>query len=366
MPLPIWEAILERLIELLPRTFIPLNCEGNNDIIPLKHQSGFFQVIGKSPKFTLHHWRLHQRGWFYIEGALVRNNGDRRAYFQLELKDQTLLTIPVPTNLRGTIREVIFIPADIQSIYWLPTTSPGYFSQSPLLVHKISSLESSLRRLYRVLCDLKQLRNQKPESSSFSKLCQRLLCLHESYLLSAHLRLNRLCPTDYATYIERDELNFIKKLPQIQRQIQTWIRPPCISLIIHLKNPQLKQFSKTLEDLSGQLYANYEIVVAASLSDLDKISKILDNYMAQGVKILRIQISERTNKAKALNKAINTANGHYFAKICSLDRFPRQAMYYLAQEILSKPSLKLVYTDDDELDSKDQRIRPRFKPRLEP
>ena len=108
LPLSQLESILEWLIELLPRKQLVADIVPSLDILITSKAKGEYISLGDSPSFKLLLPTNSFGSWYYLEAALVRNNGNReasiKAYVDLEAKQS--ISIPIPTNLRGTIREV--------------------------------------------------------------------------------------------------------------------------------------------------------------------------------------------------------------------------------------------------------------------
>ncbi len=166
-PLTPFTRFLEFLIECLPRRLIEVRLDPRRDLTVIGN--GEFLSSGELPSFEIGGpIDLVRGGWFYLEAALVRHSGEREARLhgrrELTPGAPSEFTIPIPSNLRGTIREVVRIPSGTCELYWTPMCAPGYFSQSELLLHRISALEAWLRRTHRVLLTLWQQRRSSVEA----------------------------------------------------------------------------------------------------------------------------------------------------------------------------------------------------------
>ncbi len=152
---PHWvEAGLEWLLERLPRRRIPIIARPAKDIKSMPGGADSWLSEGSAPTFECHVEGGWPAGWYYLEAALIRHNGSREAELRRPADDgTTTLITPVSSNLRGSIREVFYLARDVETLHWVPTRSRGIFSQSPLLAHRISALESFLRRAHRVALD---------------------------------------------------------------------------------------------------------------------------------------------------------------------------------------------------------------------
>lgn len=367
LPLPRWEARLEQLIERLPRTLVPVEMTPGNNIQVLDTHKGRYRAHSDAPHFILHLDPLFsQGGWYYLEAAVVRNTGSREAALMVETSDKTVYTIPIPTNLRGTVREVFFLPPNIRSLRWSPTAAAGYFSQSPLLIHRISPLESTLRRLYRVLFDLWRMRDRMKAIGPLPIRRQACSRLHNSYLLTANLRIKRLSGHDYPTFIALNDTLKKRDISTIHRQIAQWPMRPRISLIMALQHPHLGWLRETIDTLCAQLYPNWELLLAGNFTNHDELTQLIASYQGQKSSVRRVLVSSTADVATALNTALTAASGDYVVRIGQHDRLPPQALYLLIRETQDAPNCALVYSDEDELDHKGQRANPRFKPDWNP
>jgi hypothetical protein len=160
-PLTKFTKFLEWLIERLPRDLIAIQIIPQNNVIIINEKSGEYKALSEDPSFLLAMQpQLKRGGWFYLEAALVRHTGDREArlFGRGGRSGDEAFDIPIPSNLRGTVREVFYLPGPVTNVFWSPMRAPGFFSQSPLLIHRISTVESYLRRAHRVVLTLWSLR----------------------------------------------------------------------------------------------------------------------------------------------------------------------------------------------------------------
>jgi len=195
-------GILERFIEQLPRHLIQVKLNPTADVAVINQSKGEYKATSNAPRFAMTFApALPQGGWYYLEAALVRNNGSRETSIRADIRGEKSITIPIPTNLRGTVREVFYLPSNVTALHWLPTAAPGVFSQSSLLVHKITLLESTLRQIYRVLIDLWRFRSRTSATRAGLTWWGAISNLQDAYQRTAALRVKRLTGNDYSIFI---------------------------------------------------------------------------------------------------------------------------------------------------------------------
>ena len=103
---PHWlEAGAEWLIEQLPRQFLRVTSTPLKQLAAFPDASDCWLSEGSEPLFG---WRVEpiwERGWYYLEMALVRHNGSRYARLQFAGgTDEEWASVPVSTNFRGSVR----------------------------------------------------------------------------------------------------------------------------------------------------------------------------------------------------------------------------------------------------------------------
>ncbi|NTU99459.1 hypothetical protein HGA64_05670, partial [Candidatus Falkowbacteria bacterium] len=234
LPLTPWESILEWLVERLPRLLIRVDLTPNDNIVVVNESKGEYRGITNAPSFEMTFAPApHHGGWYYLEAALVRNNGSREASIHVDRgRGDKKTTLPIPANLRGTVREVFFLPADAVALQWAPTAAPGFFSQSQLLIHKITPLESTLRRMYRVLFDLWRFRGSTVAAHSGLTWQGALCSLQEAYQCTTNLRIKRLASNDYSSFIALNDTLKETDIQIMRDQMQQFALHPVISLVV--------------------------------------------------------------------------------------------------------------------------------------
>ncbi len=337
-PLTPFTKALEFLVECLPRQLVDVALEPDRDVLALT--DGEYRANGERPSFAV---RLQPPslggGWFYLEAALVRHTGDRDALFQGSRRatDGTLVEfeIPIPSNLRGSVREVIRIPAGVESLFWIPMRAPGYFAQSELLLHRVSGLEAWLRRAHRVLLSLWQQRHASLDAKEGLTVGGALRDLQDAYLRTARMQIRRYRGLDYAGFIARLETPS-RDLDTARRQVAAAAHRPRFRLIVDLPSdadPEQRDAARdsTLRSVRAQEYGDQDVVVG----------------MGEPV-------------------ATTPAGGDFVLLLEAGDILAPHALLLLAQAILAHPAAVLLYPDHDSLDAEGRRSNPQFKPDWNP
>ena len=368
-PLTTAESILEFLVELLPRELIKVECAPMAQIDIVNKDLGEYRSTGISPKIDLdfNDCRIRE-GHYYLEASIVRNNGSRVAYIEGVCNGSTEISfkIPVPTNLRGTVREVLCLPQSIDKLYLLPTEAPGYFSTSPLLIHKISVLESFLRRAYRVIVDIWQARGRLREGDDCLTWKRAAQGLQDTYLCSARMRLTRYRKIEYSAYIANSEAPNPSLLIKFRNRIDIFQKRPLISLVMIVEGKNLDFLKQSLASVRSQIYPHWELFLLGNFDEDTKTESLVRSICDNDSRYkLVTNISDLTMAAQ-LNKCLDNARGEYFLEIKCRDVLHTHSIYRLVECINGYPDVDLIYTDHDEIDFSGNRRNPWFKPDWNP
>jgi O-antigen biosynthesis protein len=366
LPLSPLMLVLEWLIERLPRQLIRIELKPTDHVAVINESQGEYEATGNTPSFEMIFApALPQRGWYYLEAALVRNNGNREAGIRADIRGESI-TIPIPTNLRGTVREVFYLPSNVTALHWSPTAAPGFFSQSQLLLHKITPLESTLRRISRVLFDLWRFRSRTTATRVGLTWWGAIRNLQDAYQCTATLRIKRLMSNDYSAFIALNDTLKKADIRAMQKQVPQLPLRPVISLIMPVQAPIEEFFRAALDSVSGQIYPHWELLLAGDFSAVSQCSAIANEYRSKNAQVKIISVKLGANLAATFNSALELAQGEFVARINQHDQIPPQALFLLAREINKHPDADLIYTDDDNIDDTNKRLDPRFKPDWNP
>lgn len=368
LPLAPLQAALEWLIEILPRARIPLALQPQSDIEVKNEITGAYLSTGQCPKFSVATDAPLASGWYYFETALTRSSGSRHAELQFNFYQQPTQDLvspacmPVSSNLRGSVREVIFIPDGVQTIDWVPTKARGFFTQTPILLHKISRLESGLRRWYRVLCDLWRFRRVPLIARPELTLQTALRDLQAAYKASTLLRLKRISGFDYQSYLVELEKHAKLAMPALRKKA-TLSCSVTISIVMVVDTRDHSLLRGFIESLKCQSYSRWELLLVGDYS-LEFINQLYS--LEPSLKIKQIPIVEK-NLAEQLNEAITSAAGDYILRMPPTYMLAEDALLHLALETRENPQANVIYFDDDFINTKTgERTLPCFRPDWNP
>lgn len=370
LPISPVEKLLEKLLEALPRKKESVRLTPIKDVAIISLEGGKFKSTGNSPSFKMELAGGVKSGWYYLEAALTRNNGSRIATLVAEV-DGCDLKLTIPSVLRGTIREVMYFPKRVSQLTWIPTAAPGYFSQSELQLHRISSIESFFRRFYRVVYDLWRFRHAPPVCRSGLTWSGALMHLQDGYEKSSQLRIKRLVSNnDYLSFVAQNDGLSDHEIKRIRRQIQKQIRPPLFSIIMPLSQYDLELLRASLSSISAQIYEHWELIIAVPSTDKAQILGSIHDVSAGDTRIKIVYVEaggkQLTETAILLNGAVKEARGEWIIRVNPHDRLSNHSLFHFFNECTNSPDALCIYGDDDEIGVDGQRKGHRFKPDWNP
>lgn len=360
---------LEWLIERLPRKRVTVKLSPLANVVEIDERSGEFKATSKEPVFKIEiDPLLAKGGWFYLEAALVRHTGDREARLFGKGGDNgdSAFEIPIPSNLRGTVREVFYLPGSVSFLYWSPTSAPGFFSQSCLLIHRITAIESFLRRAHRVVLTLLSMRGGRDGARHGLTWKGAVLNLHAAYLQTARLKILRYRRDDYAEFIARHDQIKPSEVESMIASIRAAGKPPLISLIMQVRDPQPVYLEEMLGAIRNQSYSEWELLIRVEASTSAECRQMLTSGERDDARIFIVEADDKLSSAEVLNTLLHRIKGVFFAELSPHDLVPRHALLCIANAVCSQPTAVVVYTDHDCIDANGRRYAPHFKPDWNP
>lgn len=140
---------------------------------------------------------------------------------------------------------------------------------------------------------------------------------------------------------------------------------PCFALISPCYNTPPKLLDELVLSIRGQSYSNWKLYLVNDKSSHPETIERLKHHEASDPRIQLIESSHNGNISHATNLGILESKEEWVFFIDHDDRLSPDALLHFAVEIYEYPTAKLIYSDEDKLDS-GERIEPHFKPDWNP
>ncbi len=149
------------------------------------------------------------------------------------------------------------------------------------------------------------------------------------------------------------------KLPNLKRQ-------PLISVVMPVYNTVESELTCAIQSVVDQWYPYWELCIADDCSSKPEVKRILDKFAAQTSTIKVNYRSEQGGISAASNTALEMATGEYVCFLDHDDTLASHALAYVCEALDHHPGADFLYSDEDKLDSRGNRIEPFFKPKWSP
>jgi GT2 family glycosyltransferase len=166
----------------------------------------------------------------------------------------------------------------------------------------------------------------------------------------------------YANWIRKYEIPEFSNIWKILNEIQTFELKPKISIIMPVYNTPEKFLREAIESVVSQSYPNWELCIADDFSSEPHVKEVIEKYKKLLPDKIKVVYREKNgNICEASNSALVLATGEYIGFLDHDDTLSPHALYYVVKEINKNPSVKIIYSDEDKIDTNGLRFDPHFK-----
>ena len=171
---------------------------------------------------------------------------------------------------------------------------------------------------------------------------------------------------DYSEWVSRYDTLTDQDREKIKIRINQLHKKPLISVLMPVYNPPLNMLEDAIRSVQGQLYPCWELCIADDASTDVRVQKLLQQYAANDSRIKVLFRKVNGHISAASNSALELVSGEYLALLDNDDVLSEQALFWIADSIVTNPDAGLIYSDEDKLDATGQRYSPNFKPDWNP
>jgi O-antigen biosynthesis protein len=171
---------------------------------------------------------------------------------------------------------------------------------------------------------------------------------------------------DYASWIKRYDTLRISERRAIRAHIARFASSPLISIVMPVYNPSPAHLRAAIDSVRAQLYPHWELCVVDDASPARHVERILARYAKCDRRIKVRRRAQNGGIAAASNEALALTTGDFVALLDDDDMLAPTAFYFVACEINAHPDVRLIYSDEDKLDTTGRRCNAHFKPDWNP
>jgi glycosyltransferase involved in cell wall biosynthesis len=155
---------------------------------------------------------------------------------------------------------------------------------------------------------------------------------------------------------------WIKYYESEQKKITTVLSKVKISIILPAYNSKKDWLIEAIESVKKQTYQNWELCIADDASTDKSLEVIYKKYAAEDSRIKYTLREYNGHISEASNSALAIANGDWIALMDHDDILAPEALFEVVKAITDNPTARLIYSDEDKIDSRGNRSDPYFKP----
>ena len=166
---------------------------------------------------------------------------------------------------------------------------------------------------------------------------------------------------NYSEWIRRyDSLNDMIRM-NMKKHIEAMQHKPLVSIVMATFNPHPNLIEETIESVLNQIYPHWELCIADDTSTDTSIHGILQKYAEGDSRIKFVTRQVHGQIAEASNSALQIAAGDWIGFLDQEDRLAEHALFWIAETINANPHSRLIFSDEDKIDSHGNRKQPYFK-----
>lgn len=169
----------------------------------------------------------------------------------------------------------------------------------------------------------------------------------------------------YEQYIQKEEVTFAREVSNMLSSLANKEKP-LISVLLPVYNSDKEFLAECIDSLISQSYANWELCICDDASAEAFLKPFLESYAQKDSRIKYVISEKNGHISKATNQALNLATGSHIVLLDHDDLLHKDALLYIANEIVNNPEIDFIYTDEDHVCAKGQRKIPFFKPDWSP
>lgn len=169
---------------------------------------------------------------------------------------------------------------------------------------------------------------------------------------------------DWIDQVEQPHLDAIDR--QLEARLAAMRRPPRISVLVPVYDPAVSHLKQCIASVREQSYPHWELCMVNDASRSSHVRRLLDEAAAADDRIVVTHRADNGHISRASNDALAMASGDFVALLDHDDRLGRHALLQVAEAIVARDDVRLVYSDEDKLLEDGRRDQPHFKPELDP
>lgn len=170
----------------------------------------------------------------------------------------------------------------------------------------------------------------------------------------------------YSEWIARFDVNDTCKLEKYRIELSNLTELPLLSIIIPIFNSNLRFLKASINSVFDQIYPNWELILVDDHSCCKKLSSFLTEIEGSDRRIRLVRRRENGHISEACNSGLELVSGSHYAVLDHDDLLREHTLLRICQAINKNPNCKIIYSDEDKINHKEERTSPHLKPDWNP
>ncbi|WP_235939015.1 glycosyltransferase family 2 protein [Schauerella aestuarii] len=170
----------------------------------------------------------------------------------------------------------------------------------------------------------------------------------------------------YAEWVARYDTLEAGRLETLRAELNALDDPPLISIVVPVFNAPEATLRAMLDSVIAQIYGNWELCIADDMSPGPHVRAVLDEYAGADNRIKIVYRTQNGHISEASNSALEIATGEFVALLDHDDILPPHALFMVVKYLAEHPDADLLYSDEDKINERGERVDPYFKPDWNP
>ncbi len=334
--------------------------------------TGTWTSTGDDPQFLV---QFPRRGlfasWYMITFNIESSNvtDEAKLYIDIGAGIDEAAALNIRYQSRKVAKRLVQIPRQLKNLRFDPQSCAGTFSIREFSVTPVTTAFAEQKML-------KKLKNWMPPAENATLECTRRDIQrqanhtgqsYQSVLAENYSALFSDTPKNYnyGKWIAKYEyLHFPS-----EAQVAELLKAPeqtVISVIMPTYNSDIELLNAAVQSVVDQIYPHWQLCISDGGSMVPGVVNTIKKWCESDHRISASFQSDATPIAANTNFALALAEGDYCVFLDHDDLLAKHALFEIACSVNEDHALKLIYSDEDKLDTRGVRLEPHFKPDWNP
>ena len=185
--------------------------------------------------------------------------------------------------------------------------------------------------------------------------------LSDKFVYFFNKSLENHTPDSYQEWIRSYDTLTDELRVKMRALVESFQYKPLISIVMPTYNSNPVWLKEAIESVRKQIYPHWELCIADDASTDMTTRSILQHYEKKDRRIKVVYRSQNGHISAASNSALEIADGEWVALLDHDDLLSEHALFWVVDSLQKNPDAKLIYSDEDKINSKGRRFAPYFK-----